>query len=196
LETGKYINKYHFPTKYQKDTKMKKTTEILSEEHQNILKVIEGLEKECDAIEAGKKIDKELFTKIIDFIRNYADRFHHAKEEDILFKELCRDEVDMHCNPTEQMLHEHDIGRNFVNEMERSINDDSKQELIGNARGYCDLLREHIFKEDNILYPMADQVLDDKTQKSMLKAFKNAESRFKEGSKDKYISFVKDFKEG
>ncbi|MEK6816956.1 MAG: hemerythrin domain-containing protein, partial [Nanoarchaeota archaeon] len=65
-----------------------KATEILSEEHRHILKVIDAIEEECKALEAGKSLDKKFFLDAIDFIRNYADKFHHAKEEDILFEEL------------------------------------------------------------------------------------------------------------
>jgi hemerythrin-like domain-containing protein len=80
---------------------MKKPTKILSDEHLNILKVIEALSQECDSIDSRKELDKDFFKNAIFFIRNYADRFHHAKEEDILFKELCKDSVEMHCNPTD-----------------------------------------------------------------------------------------------
>lgn len=80
---------------------MSKTTKILNEEHQNILKVIEALSNECDSLEAGKEINSSFFKRAIKFIRNYADKVHHAKEEDILFIKLCDDGVEMHCNPTE-----------------------------------------------------------------------------------------------
>lgn len=82
-------------------------TQILSEEHQNILKVIAAIEKECEKLDSGQKIDEDFFTRSIDFIRNYADKFHHAKEEDILFKEFCKDTSKVHCNPVDQMLHEY-----------------------------------------------------------------------------------------
>mgnify|MGYP001594869718 CR=1 FL=1 len=173
---------------------MKKPTEILSEEHQYILKVIGALNRECDAIDNGKNIDKNFFERAIDFIRNYADKFHHAKEEDILFKELCRDDVKMHCNPTEQMLYEHDLGRNFVKGMESALKENNKSKLIENARGYAQLLQDHIYKEDNILYPMADEALNDKKQKSMLEKFKQAESkRFSKGTKENYLSIANEF---
>jgi len=171
-----------------------KPTQILSDEHKNILKVIEALNREIDAIESGKNIDKAFFEKVIDFIRNYADKFHHAKEEDILFKEFCKKAEEMHCNPVEQMLHEHDLGREFVKGMEKGLNENNKQKIINNAKGYIQLLNEHIFKEDNILYPMADKALNDNIQKSVLSKFKQAEiKRFKKGVKEKYLDIAKEF---
>ncbi len=174
---------------------MEKPTKILSEEHQNILKVIDALLKECDVLESGKEIDRAFFEKAIDFIRNYADKFHHAKEEDILFVELNRNEEKMHCNPVEQMLHEHDLGRNFVKGLKEGVEEDDKIKIIENARGYAYLLRDHINKEDSILYPMADEALGQQIQKSMLEKFKQAEhKKFSKETKEKYLSIVKKLK--
>lgn len=64
---------------------MNTPTQILSAEHQNILKVVKAIVKECDVFESENNLDKAFFTKAIGFIKNYADKFHHAKEEDILF---------------------------------------------------------------------------------------------------------------
>ena len=163
-----------------------KPTKILSEEHKNIIKIIGALNKECGSLESGKPLDKEFFIKAVDFIKNYADKFHHAKEEDILFKEFNKSQS--HCNPAEQMLYEHDLGRNFVKGMEQASKENNKEKLMENARGYSQLLQEHIYKEDNILYPMADEALNEKTQKSMLEKFKKLEK-----NKEKYLSVLKYF---
>lgn len=167
---------------------MKKPTKILSDEHKNILKFIDILDEKCDNAEEGK-VDGEFFKKAIEFIRNYADKFHHAKEENILFKELCKDEVEMHCNPIDQMLYEHEQGRGFVKGMEEALKKNDKEKIIENTRGYIQLLRDHIFKEDNILYPMADQALSEKTQKLILKKFEEAEKKL--GNKN-YLKLIEE----
>jgi len=161
----------------------RESSRILAKEHENILKIAGALNKECDLVEKGKEIDKEFFSKVIDFIRDYADKFHHAKEEDILFKEFIKkvesNNSCVHCNPVEQMLVEHNEGRNFVKGMKEGLEKNDKNVLIENARGYVNLIREHIFKEDNILYPMADEAISDEVEKSMLEKFKkiNTEKR-------------------
>ena len=149
------------------------TSKILSKEHENILKVVDVLEFEIEKLK-NKSIDIEYFKKVIDFIRNYADKFHHAKEEDILFKEFnkCAEEGNTHCNPVEQMLFEHEEGRKNVKLMAEGVNEKDKDKLTTGAINYIQLIRDHIFKEDNILYPMADEVLNDKTKKNMLEKFK------------------------
>lgn len=150
---------------------MKKPTTILADEHKNILKVIGVVLKRCDEIDSGHDLEEDFFAKVAGFIRNYADKFHHAKEENILFMELNKDGVLEHCNPIGQMLHEHDLGRGFVKGVEEGLRNKNKEEIAKNARGYCELLQEHIFKEDNILYPMADEALKEKTQKSIMERF-------------------------
>ena len=175
---------------------MNKPTKILSDEHQNILKVIDTLDRECNALESGSNLDKPFFEKAVDFIQNYADKFHHAKEEDILFIEICKDSVQMHCNPTQQMLHEHDLGRNFVKGLTEGLSEENIKKILDNARGYANLLRNHIYKEDNILFPMADEALPQEIQESILERFHIAETeKFSEGTKEKYLNIVKDFEE-
>ncbi len=154
-----------------------KTSEILSKEHENILKVVGALE-----VEIGQLKDKDIgitfFRNVIDFIRNYADKFHHAKEEDILFREFnkCAEEGCVHCNPVEQMLSEHDEGRRNVKIMEEGLVEKNKEKLIKRAQGYVGLIKEHIFKEDNIFYPMADEALSGEIEKTMLAKFKKINS--------------------
>ncbi|MEK6972625.1 MAG: hemerythrin domain-containing protein [archaeon] len=174
---------------------MGKATELLSEEHKYILKVIDSMIKECSLVKSGKSIDKTFFLNAIDFIRNFADKFHHAKEEDILFVELCSDELNLHCNPIEQMLYEHGLGRNFVKGLEQAINSNDAKKVVENALGYSQLLQEHIWKEDNILYPMADQALPEKTQKSIFERFKKVESeKFAKNSIKNYWDFAEECK--
>jgi len=173
---------------------MSKTSEILSEEHKNILKVVEALNKETEKLKLEEEINKAFFAEVIEFIKNYADKFHHAKEEEILFKEFNKacEEGRLHCNPIEQMMHEHEIGRKFVKEMIEGLEKEDKSKLKNGANGYTNLLKEHIFKEDNILYPMANEALN-KQEEDMLKKFWQVEKE-KINDKEKAIKFVKSLK--
>ena len=169
---------------------MSTVLKILSDEHQNILKITNALLKECDSLQSENEIDKDFLKKAIDFIKGYADKLHHAKEENILFIEMCKDEVQMHCNPTQQMLHEHDLGRNFIKELEKWVKENNKEKVIENARGYAHLLQDHIFKEDNILYPMADESLSPSVKNDMLDKFKQIEQELNK-EKNKHLLFLK-----
>lgn len=152
-------------------------TKDLSDEHQNILKAAEILERECFVLETEGKFRSDFFQRAIVFIRSYADKFHHSKEEDLLFVELCKDTTRMHCNPTEQMLYEHKLGRECVAEMESGLADKEYKKILSGARGYVQLIREHIYKEDNILYPMAEEALSEKQKKELLRAFTERDTK-------------------
>ncbi|MGR3178544.1 MAG: hemerythrin domain-containing protein [Candidatus Anammoxibacter sp.] len=173
--------------------KVDKATTILSNEHKNISKVIDAVISECNSLESGKETDKVFFEKTVEFIQNYADKFHHAKEENILFVELHKDGVEMHCDPIPQMLHEHDLGRDFVKGIIVGLNENNKEKMVENAKGYTSLIKEHIFKEDNILYPMADEALNEQSQESVLAKFIEEEKLFAEGHKEICFSIVKEF---
>jgi hemerythrin-like domain-containing protein len=168
--------------------------EILYSEHQHILKVVDVLTRECDGLDSGKDVDIDFFKEVIEFVRNYADKFHHAKEEDILFVEFNKDGVETHCNPVGQMLIEHDLGRNFIKELEIGVGEKNKEKIVENARGYAQLLQEHIFKEDSILYPMADEALNEEVKKEILDRFLEVEKTNLE-DKEKFLEFVKDLKD-
>ncbi|MFQ5335246.1 MAG: hemerythrin domain-containing protein [Flavobacteriales bacterium] len=150
-------------------------TQILSAEHQNILRVIDAMESECELLNDGSAPDITFFNRCVDFIKHYADGFHHAKEEDILFARLGGGDIAMPPGPVNQMLREHDMGREFVSGLVEGIGKGDTAQMTENARAYCHLLKQHIYKEDNILYPMADQALGKEDQDEMLHAFERAE---------------------
>ncbi len=171
---------------------MKNITAVLSDEHQNILRVIDATISECEQIENGKKLENTFFENVIDFIKNYADKYHHAKEEDILFKVMLENSESMHCNPIPVMLHEHETGRHFVKGMEDGLSEGNKEKILENARGYGSLLQEHIYKEDNVLYPMAEEALNDHQKELVLEKYKEVESgEFSKESIQKYLSMFK-----
>lgn len=169
----------------------KETLKILVEEHRQILRLAEALDKECLALEQGREIDENFFAKAIDFIKNYADKFHHAKEEDILFKkfEQCAQEGCLHCNPVEQMLFEHEEGRKFVKGMQAALANKNKEELVRNAKSYVNLIKEHIFKEDSILYPLAEETLSEEAEKAMLAEFEKV-AAVSQTETEKNLAFV------
>ncbi|MBI2459040.1 MAG: hemerythrin domain-containing protein [Parcubacteria group bacterium] len=168
---------------------MSKATEMLTNEHKNILLAIAGLFNQCAKDEQSGAISHDFYQSEIDFIRNYADKFHHAKEEDILFVELNKDSANPHCNPTEQMLYEHDLGRQYVKELATGLEINNLAGVLAGARGYGNLLKDHIYKEDNILYPMADEALSQEIKDKLLEKFERIAREYSEANQ-KYELFL------
>ncbi|OGT33233.1 MAG: hypothetical protein A2W28_00340 [Gammaproteobacteria bacterium RBG_16_51_14] len=165
----------------------------LMEEHKLIVKYIDLMDQYIHLNQAnqGEAFFLEKADIFVSFIRNFADTFHHAKEEDILFRYLEVPGVLSHCNPLPQMLFEHDQGRHFVQLMKMAIQNGELNHLIENAWNYGQLLRAHIYKEDNILYPMAEAGIQDKDKIRLLDEYREAEERMSSQAiwieyKDKY----------
>lgn len=172
-------------------------TEILSSEHRVIEIGINCLEKISEKANQDNRLDKESAEQAVDFIRNFADRCHHGKEENQLFVLLEEKGMPAEGGPTGQMKHEHEQGRAFVSGMAENIDDASDgnaealTRFVQNAQGYIQLLRDHIKKEDNILFPMADRMLGSDDQENLLAAFETVETEHMgHGTHDKYLRIV------
>lgn len=141
-------------------------TNVLREEHQLILRVIGALESLLNhGAEAGD-YNFDALERCASFFRLFADACHHGKEEDLLFPELEACGIPRDGGPIGVMLAEHQQGRAFVKQMlehlpqARTGDTSAIKALIEAGRGYIDLLRQHIDKEDNVLFMMADRVMD------------------------------------
>ena len=97
------------------------------------------------------------------------------KEEDILFKELENKGVQNEGGPIGAMLLEHKQGREYIALMNQSLDSQDLANFKNTAIKYRDLLRNHIAKENNILFMMADRLLDNKKQDDLFAKFENHE---------------------
>ena len=175
-----------------------KSTDVLRNEHIYIKKVLAALRKECISIVNGNKVDFEVFEKVIDFVRNYADKYHHQKEEQHLFNVMAEQLVkDIGAGPIEGMLTEHDFGRSYIYELEQALKRykdgdmDARVDIVGNAMGYEQLLTKHIDKEDNAIFNLAERKLDATVLGKLDKDFEEIEAiQENENIRNKYIDFA------
>ena len=168
-------------------------TETLKHEHQIILLALGAVEREMQQIQAGGPVDEERIRQMIDFIQNFADCCHHAKEEKLLFARMAERGLPVDGGPIGAMLQEHDAGRRFVRAAAEALTGasagdaDARTALTTNLLGYVRLLRVHIAKEDNILYPMADGILTPADQAELAAAFDRVEAEeMGEGTHERY----------
>lgn len=140
-----------------------KSIDRLVAEHDIIERGLGVLEKAVGRIESGQSTPIEFYRWAPDFFAGFADKCHHAKEEDLLFPLLKERGIPEEGGPIGVMLHEHDVGRDCVRRMKEAC---ETQECDGGkfaaaAREFIPLLRQHIFKENNILFQMAAKVLNE-----------------------------------
>lgn len=161
---------------------------LLMQEHRVIEKVLDALETAADRLAAGVEVSMDFFFKAADFIQNFADGRHHQKEEGILFTALDANGYPKDEDPVSAFVDEHVEGRRLTKGMIecaqriQSGDGDAKSELVQHAHDYIALLREHIQKEDNVLFPMADNILDGQ-QQQLLNDFKRADEEGQPGEK-------------
>lgn len=173
-------------------------TQVMVDEHKLILRMIALVEQNTELLEQGRFRNWQFYLDAVDFIRNYADRFHHAKEEDVLFVELIKNGMPEKQSPIEAMHMEHDQGRAHVRAMEeaaqKALDGETGQAAIiaEHAKGYAALLRGHIEKEDDILYPLAERVLPEDVRARMLLAYGQAEAKTPE-LEEKYVRMVESY---
>jgi len=152
-----------------------KATDVLKREHRIIEQVLDCLEQMADRAASGEGFDRDNAADAVEFLRTSADRCHHGKEEDRLFPAMIDKGIPREVGPVAVMLAEHDVGRAAIRSMTGAIDGDDAAAFARPAREYVALLREHIQKEDNILFPMADSVLGDE-QEALFAEFERFEA--------------------
>jgi len=156
---------------------MNTATKNLEDDHVHILRLIDVMEY----ITRSENPDISHLESIVDIIRNFADGIHHAKEENLFFPFLAERGFSTTQGPVAVMLQEHMQGRNFVKGIADNItlykngNKEALNEIFRNMTGYAELLRNHIEKENNILFRMADRVLSESDHLNLLGKFEEAE---------------------
>lgn len=157
-------------------------TNILMEEHRVIVRVLSCLEKIVSEAEDSGKLNADAANVALDFFRNFADGCHHAKEEDRLFVVMQEKGIPNHGGPIGVMLSEHDHGRHFVQGMSAAVAKAAQGDMAAiekfteNARDLIALLNDHIYKEDHVLFPTADQILEGEAGDGLLTDFRRIES--------------------
>lgn len=140
-------------------------TEVLMQEHRLIVTVLDSLEEAAGRLDSGEQIDPEFFMDAAEFVSGFADRCHHGKEEDILFVAMTARDMPQDSGPVAVMLAEHDEGRRYTagfraaaEQMKRG-DSEAAADLVRNVFDYVNLLRQHIVKEEHVLFPMAEQII-------------------------------------
>ena len=160
-----------------------KATEILMEEHELILSVLDALEQGARKLSEGSAVPPQFFLDATDFIRNFADGCHHRKEEGVLFTTMVAHGFPEQHGPIAVMLAEHEQGRDFTHDMGEAAqklaagDPGARDAVVRAALGYVSLLRSHIQKENQILFPMAGNFIPESEHAAVVAAFEEVERK-------------------
>jgi hemerythrin-like domain-containing protein len=156
---------------------MNEATQVLRKEHEAILRMLDATEQVARSLAGGVRIPAHILSNTIEFFRLFADRCHHGKEEELLFPALEKKGMPRSGGPIGVMLMEHDSGRALIAEMAEAATayERGDAEAGGKwakaAMNYARLLRDHIAKENNILFVMAERLLTPAEQEKLAAAF-------------------------
>ena len=149
-----------------------KATDVLMDEHRVIERVITALEAGSDRLEKGEAMRPEFFMDAAAFIKGFADGCHHKKEEGVLFQTMIAYGAPTQGGPITVMLAEHEMARTYTRGLLAAAeslaqgDQSARREVVHFARSYAALLRQHILKEDRILFPMANQIIPTRSSRS------------------------------
>ena len=173
-----------------------KATEVLKQEHRVIERVLEVVGRLADS--SGEPSIGQ-WKKAVEFIRGFADQCHHLKEEKLLFPAMEKHGIPNEGGPIGMMLAEHEEGRGYVRAMADALASAShnpegaKKILLSNAKAYLRLLREHIRKEDEVLFVMTDDVMTPEEQRQLAREFEaHEEKEMGPGVHEKFLKLVEE----
>jgi len=174
-----------------------KATDILMDEHRVIERVLTTLETAAGRLEQGQAVRPGFFLEAADFIKGFADGCHHQKEEGVLFKAMEAAGMPSSGGPLAVMLSEHELGRAYTRAMRDAAqkleagDQNVRGSLVHNARAYVELLRQHIAKEDGVLYPLASRVIPSDVQNHLVDDFEHVEhEETGAGVHEKYLALA------
>ncbi len=160
----------------------KLSSTILVKEHEVILKAIDALDKKVEDFRKTKTIDVEFLRNLLEFSRTFIDKCHHGKEEACLFPCLERKGIQRVGGPIGVMLMEHEMGRSLVRRIGEVLDRYAAhydktdfEEALNLCREYTELIRQHIYKENNILFPMGEGVIDEQDDKQNIECYDKKE---------------------
>jgi len=176
---------------------------LMVDEHKVIKRMLAVIRKACFGVMNGQEINYTDFESMIDFVRSYADKHHHGKEEKILFNKMV-DEIGGAAEKLIKhgMLVEHDLGRLHIKELEEALDkvkngdEEAKLDVLANAISYTHLLHRHIDKEDGVVYVFAEKHLKTDTLNKVdveCEAFE--EEMKKEDIHNKYLRLVEELEQ-
>jgi hemerythrin-like domain-containing protein len=150
----------------------------LVEEHSLIKRLLSRVPQLVDRLDAGSAGARETIDESIAFVREYADAFHHAKEETILFSYF-----DANSDIIASFLKEHDAGRSHIRAAREALLKGDSKTVREHLAAYAGLLAEHIKKEDEILYPWMNRSLSDNQVGRLYSEFASVNNQYSEKAK-------------
>jgi hemerythrin-like domain-containing protein len=177
---------------------MRKATDALEREHKVINKAVAAMAQIVTQLEFRHTVSPEILRDLLQFMREFSDQCHHGKEESYFFPYLESKGVPSTGCPLSALKGEHVKSRQLLDDLNSAaasyINDAERGRLtlIQVLQSLVALYPAHIWKEDFLLFPMADKILAESDQQLLLNQFAKAEEVLGANAHDRFESLVAD----
>lgn len=169
---------------------------ILIDEHKMIIRVVEALRVFAENMEDGWEVEEDTLNEIIEFMRLFAQKWHHAKEEDVLFPALIKRGVPATGCPLIHLKNEHKKSNDYVANLVHSM----EIHRMSSVEGWADVIQglknlyshypNHIWKEENMLFPMANRILTIEDLQRLMVGFERIDGQHGQKLHDRLESFA------
>jgi hemerythrin-like domain-containing protein len=159
-----------------------KSTNMLVNEHRIIEQVLNCLERMIERCRTEGRLEEGLIQDAITFFREFAECFHLAKEETILFPLVAGTKCPQGCQPAELMAREDSHGHDHLDAMAGTIegvatgDKDAVKRFIEHGEAYIALLLKYVENEEDWLFPHANRLLDEDAERKLAEQFKETEA--------------------
>jgi len=157
-------------------------TENLTSEHQDIIELLDIMNKIAGSIKSNEVFYTNDVEEIIDYLKFFIEKSHHGKEE-IFYPALVSAGIPKENESISIMLYEHVLAHNYLKDINSCVenckigNSFSGELLADSLRNYVKLIKSHIRKEEEIIFPMADKELSKEKQNEIYRQFENIEEK-------------------
>ncbi len=161
--------------------------EILRKEHDLIRQFLDELTLAQIKMEQGQWPPLAFFQQAVEFARTFADKYHHFKEEYLLFSRLAMKKDGNIDAQLESLKYLHDRGRNHIQEIDNALEGYAhggqvpRIVILENLAAYISLLRQHIRQEDRLFFLMAAKALSPQEDRDLLEEFRMEEQKMGAG---------------
>ena len=139
---------------------MHDSIKILFEEHEIIVNAIDVVKQASVLIGKNDEQYEKIVRELIFFFRNYADKFHHHKEEEILFPEMQKKNELLADGMIKEMLENHEDFREMVSCIEKYLDEKNYLKAQQQLKSYTEALSDHIAVENDEVFQIAETILD------------------------------------
>ncbi len=169
--------------------------DVLIDEHRGFSEMLDVLDAIAARLGGRGEVPDGMAADVLDFFENFADR-HHGKEEDVLFPMLAQHGLGPDQTVVAALLAQHEAGRAYSKKMRadlgrlRAGNRAARADLAMHARGYTELIREHIRIEDDYFYKLADSLLSSSEQVAVVQVFRGPHDLLPSESRQRYLEMI------